>query len=380
MGDSLVVEEKKPKQPAPEIIKVIYPSTCVKEGEYATISVTVKNNGGPTSEGYISVSFPHDEYIPRSSVTGTGNGYNKLYQKSFWPIWNSKGEQMTAVDPLVELYDTDWKKDQQEIITMKAKPNSGSDKIVFYVRAALKNDADGSYERDPSYSGDKDQQGWCVKKYSVDVCEYEEVKFKGKILADHQIISFYSFDVKIDEVLDDPTGNLQEGETVNVLGHRSGPAQVDDVTVEDEVEVFGEYRGYGGTYEQIFLSDWDESSSDHYVKKIEEKKTGSLKVTIYPSEVRSNARWKLTSGPDTNWHSSGYTITNIPVGSYTIRFKDVSGLNKPSDKTATITEKALTINLEGIHRKRQKVICLFFGKMKLQIMFFLLVSQRMENM
>ena len=261
-----VVEEKKPKQPSPKIFKVTYPTTCVNEGEYATISVTVKNNGGPSSEGYISVSFPNDEYIPRSRVSGTGNGYNELYQKGFWPIWNSKGEQMKSVDPLVELQEKNWRNDQQETITMSVKPNSGSDKIVFYVRAALKNDADGSYERDPTYSGNKDQQGWYVKKYSVDVCEYEEVKFRGKILADYPIISFYSFDVKIDEVLDDPTGNLQEGETVNVYGHRSGPAQVDDVTVGDEVEVLGEYRGYVGTYEQIFLSDWDESSSDHYLK------------------------------------------------------------------------------------------------------------------
>jgi hypothetical protein len=108
--------------------------------------------------------------------------------------------------------------------------------------------------------------------------------------------------------------------------------------VGDNVEVFGDYRGYVGTFEQIFLSDWDESSSDHYVKKIDGKKGGSLTVTIYPSDVRSEARWKLTSGPDTNWHSSGETISNIPVGSCTIRFKDVSGWTKPSDKGVTITE------------------------------------------
>jgi subtilase family serine protease len=49
------------EKPTPEIIKVTYPTACVKEGEYATISVTVKNNGGASSEGYISVSFPNDE-------------------------------------------------------------------------------------------------------------------------------------------------------------------------------------------------------------------------------------------------------------------------------------------------------------------------------
>jgi parallel beta-helix repeat protein len=101
----------------------------------------------------------------------------------------------------------------------------------------------------------------------------KEVKFRGEILADYPIISFYSFDVNIDEILDDPTGNLQKDETVNVYGHRDGPAQVDDVTVGDEVEAFGEYRGYVGTYEQIFLSDCDKSSSDHYVREISPPKT-----------------------------------------------------------------------------------------------------------
>ena len=164
----------------------------------------------------------------------------------------------------------------------------------------------------------------------------KKVKFRGKILVDYYWFSYHSLDIKIDKVLDDPTGNLQEGETVNVYGHRDGPAQVDNVTVGDEVEIFGEYRGYVGTYEQIFLSDYGESSSDHYVKKIDGQKVGSLTVMINPSEVRSEARWKLTT--ETSWHSSGDTITNIPVGSCTIQFKDISGWTKPSDKTVTINE------------------------------------------
>ncbi|KAF5434095.1 hypothetical protein C5S39_00215, partial [Candidatus Methanophagaceae archaeon] len=263
-----VVEDEEETKPVPKITKVdIDPSTCVNEDEYATISVTVANNGGASSEGYISVSFPNDEYV--YVVSGTGNEDNKVYQKDDDLIWNSAGVQMKAVDPLVELYDSDWDGGQQEFITMNVKPNSGSDEIVFYVRAALKNDADGDYERDPTYSGNTDQQGWYAKKYSVDVCDYEKVKIRGEIIADQPFISYYNYDVKIDEVLEDPTGNLQEGETVNVYGHLDGPAQVDDVTVGDEVEVYGEYRGYGGEYKQIFLSEWGDSSSDHYVKKIE---------------------------------------------------------------------------------------------------------------
>jgi hypothetical protein len=254
--------ETKPTHPSPKIVEVKFPPACIKEDEYATISVTVENNGGASSEGYISVSFPNGEDV--SVVSGTED--ETIYPIDSW-IWNSKGEQIKSVDPLVELFVPNWDAGESHKLTMNVKPNSGSNEIVFYARAALKNDADGSYERDPN-SGYKDQQGWYAEKHSVDVCEVEEVKFRGEILADHPIISFYSFDVKIDEVLEDPTGNLQEGETVNVYGHRDGPAHVDDVTVGDEVEVFGEYRGYVGAYKQIFLSEWGESSSDHYVKKI----------------------------------------------------------------------------------------------------------------
>jgi 3',5'-cyclic AMP phosphodiesterase CpdA len=264
-----VVEETKPTHPSPKIVEVKFPPACIKEDEYVTISVTVENNGGPSSEGYISASFPNDEYIPRSMVSGTGNGYHMLYPKKS-EIWGKYGKIYPSEYPLVDLFVPNWEAGKKHTLTMNVKPNSGFDEIVFYVRAALKNDADDDYERDPTYSGDRDQQGWYVKKYSVDVCVYEVVKIRGKIIADHPVISFYNFNVKIDKVLEDPTGNLQEGETVTVYGHRDGPAHVDDVTVGDEVEVFGEYRGYVGTYEQIFLSEWGESSSEYYVKKIDE--------------------------------------------------------------------------------------------------------------
>ncbi|KAF5437480.1 hypothetical protein C5S35_03830, partial [Candidatus Methanophagaceae archaeon] len=204
-------------KPDPEITKVEYPTTCVKEDEYATISVTVKNNGGASNEGYISVSFPNDEDV--YVVSGTGNKYNKVYQKDDL-IWNSAGVQMDAVDPLVELYDSDWKGGQQETITMNVKPNSGSDEIVFYVRAALKNDADGDYERDPTYSAYEDQQGWYAEKYSVDVCDIlYEIKIEGEVIEpDNEYLDdLFDCKVKIDRIITN-AGNMdiKEGDEVLV--------------------------------------------------------------------------------------------------------------------------------------------------------------------
>jgi hypothetical protein len=196
-----------------------------------------------SSEGYISVSFPNDEVV--SVVSGTGNGYNKVYPKGFWPLWNSKGEQMTSVDPLVELFETNWDAGEKHTLTMSVKPNSGSDDIKFLVRAALKNDAEGNYERDPTYSGDKDQQGWYVKKYSVDVCSsMPDVRFKGTVTNILTFISATVYTIQIDEVISDPTGSMTEGDTAKVSYSSGSSAQVDSVEVGDKVEVHGTYTGY----------------------------------------------------------------------------------------------------------------------------------------
>ena len=241
------------EKPAPEIIKVTYPTTCVNEGEDATISVTVKNNGGASSEGYISVSFPKGEDV--SVVSGTGNGYNKLYPKGFWPLWNSKGEQMTAVDPLAELFETNWDAGEKHTLTMNVKPNSGSDEIKFLVRAALKNDADGNYERDPT-SGDKDQQGWYAKKYSVDVCSsMADVRFKGTVTNILTSFTATVYTIQVGEVISDPSGSMHEGDTAKVIYPYNSPAQVDPVEGGDKVGVQGSYTGSESGEHRIALDD-----------------------------------------------------------------------------------------------------------------------------
>jgi hypothetical protein len=153
--------------PSPEITDVsypsTYPSTCINEGKEVTISVTVKNNGGPSSEGYISVSFPNDEVI--SSVSGTGNGYNDLI-----PIGSTIScatGTMVSKHPLVELQDFEWGAGEEHTLTMQVIPNSRPHWICFHIRAALKNGAEGTYERTPP-SGPLDQQGWHVDRHTVD--------------------------------------------------------------------------------------------------------------------------------------------------------------------------------------------------------------------
>ena len=65
---------------------------------------------------------------------------------------------------------------------------------------------------------------------------------------------------------------------------------------------------------------------------------GSLTVAINPPEIRDSARWRLTSGPDIQWHQNGDTISDLDLSDYTLQFNDVSGWEKPADRTITISE------------------------------------------
>ena len=71
--------------------------------------------------------------------------------------------------------------------------------------------------------------------------------------------------------------------------------------------------------------------------------TGSVRVTIDPSEARSaGAQWRLTSGPDTGWKNSGTTISNIPTGSYTVTYKDITGWDKPANASVSVSSNQTT--------------------------------------
>jgi hypothetical protein len=70
---------------------------------------------------------------------------------------------------------------------------------------------------------------------------------------------------------------------------------------------------------------------------------GALQVTIEPAGARNaGAQWRLTSGPDTSWKNSGATVSNLPVGTYTVTFKDIPGWIKPADTTVTINANQTT--------------------------------------
>jgi len=68
---------------------------------------------------------------------------------------------------------------------------------------------------------------------------------------------------------------------------------------------------------------------------------GSLKVTISPdAAVASGAAWRRVG--TTMWFAGGQTEAVVPVGDYTVEFKDILGWTEPSIIPVSITQSALT--------------------------------------
>ncbi|AKB37406.1 Periplasmic component of the Tol biopolymer transport system-like protein precursor [Methanosarcina siciliae C2J] len=153
--------------PDPEItsLKATPPEGVSPEGN-VTISVTVLNEGGNASEGYISVSFPENETI--EDAEGTGSNVD-VYLKGN-SIQGNTGE-ITAQYPLVELAEYDWGAGKEETLNVTVTPKNRTEEIVFFVRSWLKDDSNDTYIRDPSLSADRDQQGYAVYRYSTGILQ-----------------------------------------------------------------------------------------------------------------------------------------------------------------------------------------------------------------
>ncbi|WP_292471328.1 NosD domain-containing protein [Methanolobus sp.] len=152
--------------PYPEITSVVIEPQNLHEGDTATVTISVKNTGGPSKLGFISVSFPDNEDI--IEVSGTGSNENKLFPVGS-SLVTSTSSTITAINPLVQLYDETWDSGQTETLTIKVKVNEGASELKFYVRATLREKDAANYIRTPASSSITDQQGFYVDEHSVDV-------------------------------------------------------------------------------------------------------------------------------------------------------------------------------------------------------------------
>ncbi len=82
---------------------------------------------------------------------------------------------------------------------------------------------------------------------------------------------------------------------------------------------------------------WSNWSSSRTFTNSQAATTGSIQVGILPAGARTaGAKWRLTTGSDTSWKNHNATISNLPAGSYTIRFKAVSGWRRPANIKVTV--------------------------------------------
>ena len=78
---------------------------------------------------------------------------------------------------------------------------------------------------------------------------------------------------------------------------------------------------------------------------------GSALCAIEPSAVRDEgAQWRLTSGSQTNWNSSGATLQNLPFGQYTVEFKPVANWTAPISHVVTI-QVGQTTQISGSYER-----------------------------
>jgi Tol biopolymer transport system component len=151
--------------PLPKItdVKIDFIRKFPGEGT-ANISITVKNEGGNSSKGYIWVSFPDGKKI--ENIEGTGSNITVYPEGSMIP---GKGGEIPANYPLIELVEDKWSRGQEETLNITAASYNETDEIAFFVRSALKNDFTRNYSKDPMISSDIDQQGLKVYRYSMPV-------------------------------------------------------------------------------------------------------------------------------------------------------------------------------------------------------------------
>ncbi|MCF7837926.1 MAG: carboxypeptidase regulatory-like domain-containing protein, partial [Candidatus Marinimicrobia bacterium] len=96
---------------------------------------------------------------------------------------------------------------------------------------------------------------------------------------------------------------------------------------------FNEVTGWGRPANQTFSL---AAATSHVRTGTYEQSQGSLRVTIEPSAARgAGAQWRLTSGPDTAWKTSGAMVT-VPSGAYTLEYKSLSGWNRPASENLSI--------------------------------------------
>lgn len=77
-------------------------------------------------------------------------------------------------------------------------------------------------------------------------------------------------------------------------------------------------------------------------ERLIEKDQGYLKVTITPEEaIAEGALWRLDDTPE--WYASGTTLSNVPIGTHVVWFREIPWWSSPPSQTVTVAKASLTV-------------------------------------
>ncbi len=184
--------------PKPNIVSIDYPDS-VQQGDYATITVKVRNDGDFSDAGYITVSFPG---ITDKNLVQPIRYDGELTKKSKGDkIYHSGDYQTKAQYLMVESTILNWGKNETKTLSFKIKMNKKGSNI-FYTRVAMHKEgagySDSDYVRDP-ISGTPDQQGWYAEKRTINVKNITnpyvtDINPNKLQITDMQYVEFYGSD------------------------------------------------------------------------------------------------------------------------------------------------------------------------------------------
>ncbi len=132
------------------------------------------------------------------------------------------------------------------------------------------------------------------------------------------------------------------------FGIRSGPYS----TVRDP-DGGWRYQGYAG---RAILALWHDPTSlvKARLTPPPTSQTGGLRVTISPQgAVDAGAQWRIAG--TATWCGSGFILSGIPAGQYTVEFTDVPGWVKPANQAVTINNGE-TAALSGVYTRQAPVL------------------------
>lgn len=85
----------------------------------------------------------------------------------------------------------------------------------------------------------------------------------------------------------------------------------------------------------------------------------SLTVTILPQDAANDGlKWRLSTESSTNWHSSGYTLLNIPSGNHTVYYNESSCWSAPASENISLTCAENKQHSSPSSQKKQFSVCI----------------------